>query len=319
MTDLSLNFETAFERTREEIDRILLTAPLLIRTYTSHLTSTHGKFVRARAVLACAMDEKGCIHKDAVVFAAAIEMLHLATLVHDDIMDDASLRRGVETLQKKFGKRTAVICGDYLLAAAIKELQRVEDPDKYKNLDAYKYMEQICMGELRQNVNNRNYSLSMFRYLSIINGKTAALFEASYFAGAVICEGDEQRLRLYRQLGRYTGVIFQLTDDCIDYEWDTKTARKSVQSDFEQGVITLPVIYTFHNNPELKKRAEEGKLSTEELLDEVKKSGGARFTHQTAGRYYEKAQSALEALDFQHQKADILRELLNLSYYGLKK
>lgn len=319
MTKSSLNFDTAFEQTKEEVDRILLTAPLLIRRYTSYLTQTHGKFVRARAVLACAMDEEGSIGEDAIIFAASIEILHLATLVHDDIMDDASLRRGQETLQKKFGKRTAVICGDYLLSAAIQELRKVQDTDKYKQLNIPNYVEQICMGELRQNMNNRNYGLSMFRYLSIINGKTAALFEASYFAGAVVHEMDETRLRLYRQLGRYTGVIFQLTDDCIDYENDEQTALKNVQSDFEQGVITLPVIHTFWQKPELKSRAEAGTLSTGELLAEVKKGGGVAYTHQTAKRYYCKAKKALDALNFSEQKAGILKELLDKSYYGLKK
>ncbi|MBO5070380.1 MAG: polyprenyl synthetase family protein [Roseburia sp.] len=319
MTEMSLKFDAAFEMTRDEVNRILLAAPRLIRAYTSYLTQTHGKMIRARAVLACAMDESGSIREDAVTFAAAIEVLHLATLVHDDIMDDADLRRGMETLQKKYGKRTAVICGDYLLSAAIRELDRVKNTDDYKKFGTSGYVEQICMGELRQNTNNRNYDLSMFRYLSIINGKTAALFEASYFAGAVTHETEEARLRLYRRLGRYTGVIFQLTDDCIDYENDTRAAGKSVQSDYEQGVITLPVIYTFSRKPELKERAAVGALSKEEMLGEVKKSGGISFTHQTAKRYYEKAQRALHALEFSNEKAEILQGLLDKSYYGLKK
>lgn len=319
MTNLSMNFETALDKTREEIDRILLSAPLIVRTYTSHLTQSHGKFARARAVLACAMDEEGCIHEDAVTFAAAIEVLHLATLVHDDIMDDAGLRRGVETLQKKFGKRIAVICGDYLLMTAIKELQRVGSIDKYQKMNASKYVEQICMGELRQSVNNRNFGLSVFRYLSIINGKTAALFEASYFAGALVCEENEEKLRLYRQLGRYTGVIFQLTDDCIDFENDEKTALKSVQSDYDEGVITLPMIYTFDRKPELRERAEAGSLPAGEFLEEVRKSGGVDFTHQTAKRYYKKALKALEALHMMPEKEAVLRGLLDKSYYGLKK
>lgn len=319
MTNLSMSFGTALEKTKEEIDHILLSAPLIVRTYTSHLTQSHGKFARARAVLACAMDNEGCIREDAVTFAAAIEVLHLATLVHDDIMDDAGLRRGVETLQKKFGKRIAVICGDYLLTAAIKELQQIAGVDKYKQMNATKYVEQICMGELRQSVNNRNFGLSVFRYLSIINGKTAALFEASYFAGALVCEDDEEKLRLYRQLGRYTGVIFQLTDDCIDFEIDEKTALKNVQSDYDEGVVTLPMIHTFHQKPELRSRAEEGTLTAEELHEEVKKSGGVTFTHQTAKRYYKKALAALEELHLMPEKEAILRELLDKSYYGLKK
>lgn len=319
MTDLSRNYQTAFEKTKEEIDRVLLSAPSLICTCTSHLTLSHGKFVRARALLACALDEDGCICRDAVVFAAAIELLHLATLVHDDIIDDANLRRGIATLQKRFGKKTAVICGDYLLAAALRELAQVEDKDKYRNVDMPDYVQQICMGELRQNMNNYNYSLSMFRYLSIINRKTAALFEASYFAGAIISEQDENRLRLYRRLGRYTGIIFQLTDDCIDYECNANTAKKNVQLDYEQGVITLPVIYTFSSQPELRARAEAKELPTEELLSEVKKSGGIDFTHRTAGRYYGKAKAALTELGLSRQKEELLGELLDRSYCGLKK
>ena len=317
MTDLFLEYDAAAELVRRRVETLLMTAPLPVRTYTAHLTKSQGKFIRARAVLACAMDREEKIHKDAVTFAAAIELLHLATLVHDDIMDEAALRRGVLTLQKKYGKRTAVICGDYLLAAAIKELTAAQENDNYRRLDAAGYVGQICMGELRQTVNSRNYNLGMFRYLSIINGKTAALFEASYYAGALTAETDEKRLRLYRRLGRYTGVTFQLTDDCIDYETDQEAAGKSVQSDYAQGVITLPVIYTFRQEPELKGQAEEGKLSTHTLLEAVKNSGGVAYTHRTARRYYEKALKAMEELGLNGRKAEILKELLDKSYYGI--
>ena len=317
MTDLFLDYDTAAELVRKRVEALLLTAPLPVRTYTAHLTKAQGKFIRARAVLACAMDREEKIHGDAVTFAAAIELLHLATLVHDDIMDEAALRRGVLTLQKKYGKRTAVICGDYLLAAAIKELTRARENDNYRRLDASGYVGQICMGELRQTMNSYNYSLGMFRYLSIINGKTAALFEASYYAGALTAETEEERLRLYRRLGRYTGVTFQLTDDCIDYETDQAAAGKSVQSDYAQGVITLPVIYTFRQEPALRKQAEEGKLPAKALLAAVKNAGGVAYTHRIARRYYEKALKAMEELKLAGRKEEILKELLDKSYYGL--
>ena len=319
MTDLFLEYDAAAELVRRRVETLLMTAPLPVRTYTAHLTKSQGKFIRARAVLACAMDREEKIHKDAVTFAAAIELLHLATLVHDDIMDEAALRRGVPTLQKKFGKRTAVICGDYLLVAAIKELTGVRENDNYRRLDASGYVGQICMGELRQTMNSYNYSLGMFRYLSIINGKTAALFEASYYAGALTAETEEKRLRLYRRLGRYTGVTFQLTDDCIDYETDQAAAGKSVQSDYAQGVITLPVIYTFRQEPGLKEQAREGKLPTKTLLAAVKNAGGVAYTHRTAKRYYEKAMKAMEELKLAGRKEAILKELLDKSYYGPKK
>lgn len=318
MTNKSMTLEEAFEMTKGEVDRMLHAAPSLIRVYTSHLAKAFGKLLRAKAVLVCAMDENGQVHEDAVYFASAIEVLHLATLVHDDIMDDADLRRGIETIQKKFGKRTAVICGDYLLSAALKQLQRPEDRSKYDSLQIPAYVEQICMGELRQNVNNRNYDLNLFRYLSIINGKTAALFEASYFAGAIVHETDEKRLQLFRKVGRYTGVIFQLTDDCIDYEVEESVALKDVQSDFEQGVITLPVIFTFWKKPELKEQAKAGKLLPGEVIQAVKNSDGVGYTKKTAKRYYEKAMAALELLELPEVQKQYLVEILDKSYYGLK-
>lgn len=318
MTDLSLALEDAAKQVKTDLDRMLLAAPLPVRTYTSHLTYAHGKFIRARAVLACAMDREGVIGADAVTFAVAIELLHLATLVHDDVMDEADLRRGVETIQKRFGKRTAVICGDYLLAAAIKALAQIQEQEGYRRLDTYRYVEQICMGELRQNMNIRNFGLTMYRYLSIINGKTAALFEASCFAGALVHETSEERLVLYRRLGRYLGMVFQLTDDCIDYEQDQDFAGKNVQSDFQQGVITLPVIYTFQRKPRLKVRALKGKLLTRELLQAVADCEGVGFTHLTAIRYYEKAVAALKALKLPKGQEALIRQLLEKAVSGGK-
>ena len=95
--------EEALESVKQEVDRTLSRSPLIIREYTKHLMSSRGKFIRAVSVLICAEDEDGMIHKNAVKIAAAIEILHLATLVHDDIIDNAELRRGDVTLQKKYG------------------------------------------------------------------------------------------------------------------------------------------------------------------------------------------------------------------------
>lgn len=317
MTKEPMRLQAAFEAVEQEVERILGTAPVLIRSYTSHLAKARGKFIRTQALLACALDEQDMVDPDAVIFGSAIEILHLATLVHDDIMDEADVRRGIPTIQKKFGKRTAVICGDYLLSAALKQMGNTSDADKYKGISFPNYVQQICMGELRQNMNSRNYRLSMYRYLSIINGKTAALFEAACFAGAVTHERDETRLAFYRQLGRYTGVIFQLTDDCIDYEADEDRALKNVRSDYDQGVITLPLIYTFRQNEEALKKAESQTLSKEEALLAVKKSGGTGYTRQIAKRYYDKAEKAIEGLKPGAQKEQHLKAVLDKSYYGL--
>ena len=318
MTNELLTLDVAFELTKDTVDKVLSTAPFVIRTYTQHLIKSRGKFIRAWALLVSAMDSNNKIHQNAVTFASAIEILHLATLVHDDVMDDASLRRGVITLQKKYGKKTAVICGDYLLATALRLVTSIKDKDEYLKFELPGYIDQVCMGELRQHINNGNMDLSFYRYLSIINGKTAALFEASFYGGAIIIEKEKEELNKYRQLGKYVGMIFQLTDDCIDFEIDELTAKKNVQSDYEQGVITLPLIYTFHNNPELKSKAKEGLLTRQELNKAVFKAGGLDFTKMISKKYYDKFVKTMSSMDLSEEKKTQLIAILNKAFYGLK-
>ncbi len=319
MINQKMDFETAFSEVQKEASKIITSGPSLINSYVSYLTDVTGKMMRAKAVLACAMDEDGLVDSDAVKFAAAVEVLHLATLVHDDIMDDADTRRGQETLQKKSGKRNAVICGDFLLASAIREIIDVAQKDNYKDFDFSKYVQDIALGELRQNINNRNYRLKTFRYLSIIDGKTAALFEASFHAGALVLNADKKTQKLYRRLGRYIGIIFQLTDDCIDYENTKDSALKPVQSDFENGVITLPLIHAFENDPTLIKKAEQGRLSKEEVFDAVEKHEGVAYTHSVAESYFVRAKAIIDELQMCNAKKLIISKLLDRAYIGLAK
>lgn len=228
--------------------------------------------IRAAALLACAQGEDGGIPADAAELAAAVEMLHLATLVHDDVIDDADLRRGIPTLQRMYGRRTAVICGDYLLAASLRLAAQVGDRERYLDLRLPDYVGRICLGELGQHLNNGNLELTAYRYLKIIGGKTAALFEAAFYAGALFFTEEERLIRRYARLGRQIGMIFQLTDDCIDFESDEATAKKPVRSDYEQGVVTLPLIRAFEQDPAFLERARRGKLARAEVDERVRAS-----------------------------------------------
>lgn len=317
MTDKFFDYDSAFEMVGKESAGIIERAPGLIRGYTSYLTAAQGKMMRAAATLACSMAEEEKVPKDAVIFASAVETLHLATLIHDDIMDDADLRRGLETLQKKSGKRTAVICGDYLLAAAMRQLSKANEEDRYKNFDFSKYVERVALGELRQNINNKNYRLDVFRYLAIIDGKTAALFEGAYHAGALAGGESNERIKLFRKLGRYTGIIFQLTDDCIDYEVTENKAGKPVQADFENGVITMPFIHALSEDPSLADEAESGSLSKERVLGAVKKHDGVAFTHKMAEGYYRKGRAIIDELALIGKRKEVLSGLLERAFRGL--
>ncbi len=302
--------EEALESVKQEIDKTLMKSPLIIREYTKHLMNSKGKFIRAISVIICAEDEQGMVHKNAVRIAAAIELLHLATLVHDDIIDNAELRRGEVTLQKKYGKRTAVICGDYLLSVALQMAASIENKKDYLDLALPDYVGRVCLGELNQHINNGNIDLSIYRYLKIISGKTAALFEASFFAGAIFSGCAEVETKKYRRLGYYIGMIFQLTDDCIDFEETVEGANKPVQSDYEQGVITLPLIHALSQLSDFKTQAKSGAITRNDINAAVIKTGGLRFTKIMVDKFYNKSMKIINELAVSEHKKDQLIEVL---------
>lgn len=314
ITKQIITFDQAIGLVKDEVDRALSTSPLIIRGFTKHLTKSHGKFIRAVSLIACAQDYEGYIHPNAIKFAASIELLHLATLVHDDIIDDADLRRGESTLQKKFGKKTAVICGDYLLAVALQLATSVSNREDYLKLNMTEYISKVCIGELNQHLNNHNLDLSVSRYLKIISGKTAALFEASFFAGAILCENDKIIINKYKKLGRYIGMLFQLTDDCMDFEETKDTAKKPVQSDYEQGVITLPLIYALKEDSNLKEKAKFNTVTRDDINSSVLKTGGLKFTHLMAKQYYNKSLKLISELNVSKEKEEKLKLILDKSY-----
>lgn len=303
--------EDALELVKNEVVCALTKSPFIIREYMSHLSLSQGKYIRARSVLVSSENQYGQIHSNAIKVAAAIEIVHLASLVHDDIIDNAELRRGRETLQKKYGRRTAVICGDYLLSLAIKMVSEVSDKKAYADMKIPDYISRMCLGELEQHVNNQNIHLSVYRYLKIISGKTAALFEAAFFSGAIIADCNEKEAKQYKKLGYYIGMIFQLMDDCIDFETSEEIANKPVQSDYEQGVITLPLIHALHVLSDFKNAAENLKITRKDINNAVAKSGGLIYTKMVVKKYYDKAMGCLESVELSEGKRAKIIDILN--------
>lgn len=303
--------DEAFEMAVKEMEEAIAKAPRVVRQYTGHLLSSRGKNIRAGALIACSQNEEGLVHPNTAKIAAAIEILHLATLVHDDVIDDADLRRGELTLQKKYGKKTAVICGDYLLCTALVLAASLSEKEKYLNLTLPDYAGKICTGELEQHINNFNLNLTIYQYLKIISGKTAALFEASFYAGAVLAGYGKKECNRYRQLGFYVGMIFQLTDDLMDFESTKEVSLKPVQSDYEQGVITLPLIHTLKSMGDFKQKAEKKDITRQEINTAVGRSGGLIFTKQIVDKYYKKAVRTMDELSLDSVKRAKLTEILN--------
>lgn len=312
-----LSYEAAAEQVSTEVHRLLTSSPGPVRRYTSHLAQSRGKMIRTQTLLVCAEDREGRVHPNAVKFASAIEILHLATLVHDDIIDNADTRRGLPTLQRRFGKHNAVICGDYLFCLALNQAGSIPNREEYLEATLPNYASRICMGELLQGQNSGNVNLSVPAYLRIVSGKTAALFELSAYAGALLCNDASEELRRYMRLGHYLGMIFQFTDDCIDFEASGDLAQKPVQSDYEHGVITLPLIYAFSRKEDLRSLARADLLSRAKLNEAVFKSGGLSFTKSLARRYFSKAMTILDELNVSDLKRERLTAIFSRALGGL--
>ncbi len=309
-----ISYDQAYDLVRAEVDKTLSASPFVVREYMKHLALSTGKNIRAASLLTCAMEQDDKIKRDAVKLAAAIELLHLATLVHDDVIDNAALRRGRQSLQKKYGKRTAVICGDYLLCIALKTASEAEDKEAYAKRSIPDYMSKVCLGELNQHINNGNVDLSVYRYLKIIAGKTAALFAASFHGGAILSGGKEPQVRRYARLGKYIGMIFQLTDDCMDFETTEQVAKKPVKSDYEQNVITLPLIRAFKLIEGLKEKAKAGKASRDDIDDAVQKADGLVYTRRIAKKYYIKSLEIIEKMELSREKEEKIMSILEKAY-----
>ena len=273
---------------------------------TSYLAQSTGKGIRALLLLTAATNAEGEVPDDAPYAAAAIELLHMATLVHDDVIDDASTRRGLPALHQKFDTKSAVICGDYLLSQSmllfanmeIAHFDHAEDRAALVSRVS-KALSAICRGEYTQHMNTGNLDIDLLTYLRIISGKTAALFSVAAYAGAVIGGESAKTAQDLGRFGRYLGMAFQIADDCKDYEWTQEQAQKPVGNDIKSGVITLPLILAIQKNPDLRTVAQEVMMTQKDIgdfLQSIRESGGSKAAEDLAKRYVLRATRALENL-----------------------
>jgi heptaprenyl diphosphate synthase len=303
--------QKAFLVSNEQI-KAALSAPVPgLSEMTSYLAQSNGKGIRALLLLTSAMDSNGNVPDDAPSAASAIELLHMATLIHDDVMDDADLRRGQPALHKKFDTKSAVLCGDYLLSQSMLMIanmgkERAEEIKDHNLLISRfsRALASICRGEYTQHINASNFDINLLTYLRIISGKTAELFSVSAYAGAIIA--GEPKPDEFRRFGRYLGMAFQILDDCKDYDLTKEQAKKPVGNDIKNGVITLPLILTMRKNPEFRKIAKEvvmAQKNTDEIVMSVRNSGGSKAAKNIAERYLQFASNSLKSVLPEKQEA----------------
>lgn len=311
----------------EELETINRLMKKQIQTREKHIEESilpmvegGGKMLRPAFLLLAA--KFGNYHPEKMHnLAAVVEMLHLATLVHDDIIDKAKLRRGCETIQSKYGKEYAVYIGDFLFCQCLMMLSEY-DYTMENMRDLSKAIARICMGEIKQYSLRYAQNINLRNYIRIISGKTAALFAMSFYVGAREAQCDEKLARLLGRIGYNVGMAFQIIDDLLDYRGDTALLGKSAQKDLKRGYYTLPLIYALEKDKEgeISKILASCSFSNreiEKIIQLVHKYGGLTRAQRVADRYTFKAYANIEKLPDCESKEvlkAVMPKLLERSY-----
>lgn len=212
----------------------------LLNEAAMHLVNAGGK--RIRPIFALLASRFGnCSREKLLAIMAAIEMIHLASLIHDDVIDNAQLRRGVLTLNAKWGKEIAIATGDYLLAKSLSIVSSYLDKQVFDIL--IRVCNEIVRGEVNQFSSLYNINQSVKDYLYRIRRKTALLISVSCQLGAVIAEVQPHIEKSLAKYGYYLGMAFQITDDILDFTSNEYDLGKPIGNDLKQGTLTLPVLY----------------------------------------------------------------------------
>lgn len=235
-----------------------------------------------------------------VALAAAVEMLHTATLIHDDIVDEADLRRNLPTIRSTFGNSTAVYAGDYLFVTCFKLMADYASSMRSLQKNS-RSMEKILSGELGQMDHRYNYDVPLNAYLENISGKTAELFALSCSMGALESGANSLLTKKASDIGHNIGMAFQIIDDVLDYTQSETSIGKPVLEDVKQGVYSLPLIYALENGrQELLPLLEKREALSDEEANEV-----YRLVHEFDG--VKKAQALAD--DYTQQALKIIKSL----------
>ncbi|MBW2099675.1 MAG: polyprenyl synthetase family protein [Deltaproteobacteria bacterium] len=232
-------------------------------------------------------------------FSIMVEYLHAATLLHDDLVDDAALRRGKPVAHSISGNSTAVLVGDFLLARALSIAAQTEKIKIIKVIA--RITEEMSQGEIHQLIRKGHLDLSEKEYMEVIRRKTAVLIDGACRVGTLIADATEKEETALADYGLNMGIAFQMADDLLDYTSDTKSLGKEVGTDLKEGKLTLPVIYALKRAGSKDKSLMESIIKNKdfsvrefEMFKELlKKYQGIAYTENMAAEYIEKATEGL--------------------------
>ena len=306
MNPTKADFQSVLGQARELVkDQLALTeqvildvaknAPAGISDRLATLFLKKGKRIRSTLLCLIANCGKNPADIGRVAHACAgIELLHSASLVHDDIIDDTEVRRGQKTAHKEWGTQVAVLIGDYVLSQSMQTV--IEEPERNIPVILSKAADLLIAGEILELDHCGDMELSFDTYNRIIDGKTAALIDAAARIGAILAGFDKPLVDKCAEMGSHFGIAFQIIDDLLDYGYGSKNLDKAKFTDLSNGLITLPLLYYFGScNPaertemeSLIKRASEDSVP-EQIMQKLSDKGAFDKAKATAQDHLEKA------------------------------
>ncbi len=281
-------------------DSSLSSSNLLLNSVISHIRQKNGKMMRPILVLLAAK-LYGEVCPATLHAAVSLELLHNASLVHDDVVDESTERRGQLSVNAIFNNKVAVLAGDFLLATSLVQVGLTRN---HAIIDVVSRLGQdLADGELLQLSNVSNLQFSEEIYYDVIRKKTAVLFAACTKAGALSVGAADEKAEFARLFGEYIGLCFQIKDDIFDYS-ESKEIGKPTGNDMLEGKLTLPVIYALNTTKDkiaegIAIKVKNGEASTDEiayLIDFTKQHGGIEYATETMYAFREKALSLLASI-----------------------
>src|SRR6476469_3132968 len=299
LADLQRPVRGRLDRVPHELRRIVEADFGLIAEVNAHLFQMQGKMFRPTLLL-LAEEATGSVDARATTLSAVVELIHLATLVHADLVDHSVLRRGMPTINSLFSHQVSVIMGDYLYSRAVIELLGLNDLEPLRVLS--RVTNEMTVGEMRQLLAHDPLEFSETEYNLLIRAKTASLVAGSCEIGALQASPAEREA--LRRFGEALGMAFQIVDDLLDYTEDASVAGKPFGSDLREHKVTLPLIAALPRLHEGEKRAvtrllQSGEPSDDqiaEVISAVSRAGGLEYARDRAMRLAQVAEAELDLL-----------------------
>lgn len=301
-----------FEQFESEFVNSFSSQNELIKEIKQHILKKRGKQIRPLLTLLAAKSI-GNVNENTIKCAISLEMLHTASLIHDDVVDESNERRGQDSVNAKWNNKISVLVGDFLLS------QSLSIANETKNLNILNKITELgknlSEGELLQITNLKNNNIIEEKYIEVIRKKTATLFETCTYTGAVSVNGKEEEIERIRKYGEIYGICFQIRDDIFDYISTKEKIGKPIGNDIKEGKITLPLLYALNHGKEKEKykeiikRKDFSNENVDKLINFSIENGGIEYAINKMKTYRDEGKKMIENIKNKEVKESLIKIL----------